>query len=408
MTSTLTSPSEPPAVQQQQQQQEQPPSSPPHKTEPSSPVLPITSPSLQPSLSSSPSGRHAVSPLERTASLLANHTGDEEDSKTQQLKAELRRQRRALESLEIERQQYRNDCRALTDRIDQAKDRLQQRQQSRQQLQKNYEDHLRSLRATDDDLNTIAQKIRHLRETISGLADALLEHVDQQQATLVLRDSWLNLRESIKRLGMPLMPNQIRMLTEKYMMDYLILNTMPSRFPALRPHQEYGKLEAWLRNHDRYTAVRLRQEIARIIVSGKHKDLRHMLEEESKQISYNLYRHLCDAYPYMEQYDKREKNPSKHFYARVQGLVDDSINLGFAMKGQEVDIAPRLVQEGKQSFDGAIMEEEQGLKEGIIEFCICPPFVTYTSLPFTLLEKGRVYCSLPRQAAQQLPQPQRA
>ncbi|KAI7878167.1 hypothetical protein K492DRAFT_165267 [Lichtheimia hyalospora FSU 10163] len=355
------------------------------------------------SSSSSPSptsGEGAVD-IERKASVRTNTTQPDEettqpnagvDSKVNQLRAELRRQRLGLENLEIERQQYRSDCRALMDRLGQLKERLQQRQQAREQLQKSYEDHMRSLRATDDDLTSISAKIRKLRHMIATLADDLLENVDPVRATFTLRDFWLNLREPIEQMGTPLKLNQIRMLTEKYMMDFLILNMTPYKFPGLPPHKQYNQLEMWLKNHDRNVAVRLRQELARAIVRTSKDRKNTLLEEETRQTIQGLYKNLNEAYPYMQQYDKVENDPTRRYEHKVRELVEFSLQLGFAMKGQEVDIAATLVQEGSQVFNPALMEEEQGLKSGVIEFCICPPFVVYNAMPYTLLEKGRVYC----------------
>ncbi|CDS07060.1 hypothetical protein LRAMOSA09583 [Lichtheimia ramosa] len=357
--------------------------------------------SEQLSSSSSPTGGEGAVDIERKASVRTNTTQPDEettqsnaavDSKVNQLRAELRRQRLGLENLEIERQQYRSDCRALMDRLGQLKERLQQRQQAREQLQKSYEDHMRSLRATDDDLTSISAKIRKLRHMIATLADDLLENVDPVRATFTLRDFWLNLREPIEQMGTPLKLNQIRMLTEKYMMDFLILNMTPYKFPGLPPHKQYNQLEMWLKNHDRNAAVRLRQELARAIVRTSKDRNNTLLEEETRQTIQGLYKNLNEAYPYMQQYDKVENDPTRRYEHKVRELVEFSLQLGFAMKGQEVDIAATLVQEGTQLFNPALMEEEQGLKSGVIEFCICPPFVVYNAMPYTLLEKGRVYC----------------
>lgn len=317
-----------------------------------------------------------------------------EDLATQtvaKLKAELKRQRHYLESLEIDRQQYRMDNRALTERISQMRERLQQRQEDQKQLQKNYNEHLRSLRATDDDLTSIGKKLKWLKQLISELADDLLDNVDPVRATLALRGFWLNLGQSIERMGSPLPLNRIRMLTEKYMMDFLMQNMTPNVFPGLSVHKEYTQLELWLRSHDRHMATRLRQEMALVILSDKD-DIRKSLQKAAQTHAHTLYNNLKNAYPYMHQYDKSETDPSKRYETKVRQLVDHSVELGFAMKGQEVDIVATVVEEGSQPYNPALMVEEDGLKSGIIEFCVCPPFVVFDTA-CTILEKGRVLCS---------------
>ncbi|KAI7851466.1 hypothetical protein BDC45DRAFT_571959 [Circinella umbellata] len=307
-----------------------------------------------------------------------------------QLKAELARQRYCLENLEIEQQQYKLDGRALTDRIDKVHERLHEKQLARQQLESNYNDHLKTLRATDDDLQSVAAKLKELRRMIANLADDLVENVDPKRATGALRNFWINLKKPIEKMGSPLPLNRIRMLTEKYMMDYLIPNLTPNYFPGLAVMREYGNLEYWLRNHNRYTCIRLRQEIAKCIMN----DAQRLLGKEIKSKARGLYANLNEAYPYMQQYDINESDPEKTYEIKVRKLVEYSIALGFAMKGQEVDIVATVVQEGVQLFNPATMEEEEGLNEGTIEFCICPPFIVFDAYQ-NVLEKGRVFCVAP-------------
>ncbi|KAI8146407.1 hypothetical protein BJV82DRAFT_510293, partial [Fennellomyces sp. T-0311] len=313
-----------------------------------------------------------------------------------QLKAELARQRYCLENLEIEKQQYSLDSRALKDKIAKTQERLQHREEAKQRLESNYNDHLRSLRATDDDLVSIANKLRQLKAMIANLTDDLVDNVDPKCATGALRDFWLNLRHAIEQMG-PLLPlNRIRMLTEKYMMDFLIPNMTPHYVPGLAVEKDYCALEVWLRSHDRYMAMRLRQEVAKCIVNNSDR----LLTKSINQTSQHLYTSLSQAYPHMKQYDNVEADPEKRYETKVRQLVEYSIALGFAMKGQEADIVAAVVQEGVQPFNQAMMIDEEGRTAGQIEFCICPPFVIYNStMPYTtVLEKGRVFCSPPRRA----------
>ncbi|KAI9254544.1 hypothetical protein BDA99DRAFT_562643 [Phascolomyces articulosus] len=308
-----------------------------------------------------------------------------------QLKAELARQRYCYENLEIERQQYKLDGRALNDRITKVKERLQEKQVAKEQLEGNYKDHLKTLRATDDDLTSVANKLKEMRRLIANLADDLVDNVDPKRATSALRTFWINLKQPIEKMGSPLPLNRIRMLTEKYMMDYLIPNLTPNTIPGLAVIRDYSRLEYWLRNHNVYMSIRLRQEIAKCIVG----DGQRLLAKEIKSKTQGLYTNLNEAYPYMKQFDDNESDPEKTYETKVRKLVEYSIGLGFAMKGQEVDIVPAVVQEGVQPFNPGTMVDEESLKEGIIEFCICPPFIIYDNYQNNVLEKGRVFCLAP-------------
>lgn len=168
-------------------------------------------------------------------------------------------------------------------------ERRQQRQQDCQQLQKSYDEHVRSLRATDDDLDTIAKKLRRLKQMISALAGDFVETADPVRTTSVLRGLWLYLREPIERMGSPLPLNRIRMLTEKYIMDYLMLHMAPNDFPGLSVVKDYAKLDYWLRDTDHHIAIRLRQQLASCIVADESRlqDPQHPLTKEINTASHD-------------------------------------------------------------------------------------------------------------------------
>lgn len=177
----------------------------------------------------------------------------------------------------------------MADRIAKMEERRQQRQQDCQQLQKSYDEYVRSLRATDDDLDTIAKKLRRLKQMISALAGDFVETADPVRTTSVLRGLWLYLREPIERMGSPLPLNRIRMLTEKYIMDYLMLHMAPNDFPGLSVVKDYAKLDYWLRDTDHHIAIRLRQQLASCIVADESRlqDPQHPLTKEINTASHD-------------------------------------------------------------------------------------------------------------------------
>ncbi|ORZ01493.1 hypothetical protein BCR43DRAFT_180890 [Syncephalastrum racemosum] len=312
-----------------------------------------------------------------------------EQAQIARLQAELAARHHYLETLEIERQQHQLDNGALVDRLGKVRERAVQRHNERVALENNYQEHLRSLRATPDDLTTISAKLRRLKDTIANLADDLVENVDPVRATKALRGFWLNLREPIERLGNPLPLNRIRMLTEKYMMDFLMQYMTPNVFPGLKVDpSDYFLLEYWVRSLDKALATRLRQEIALVLVKQEGDRLRHTAQHNASI----LYANLREAYPYIQQMDSVTDDPQARYDAKVRGLIDLSMEIGFAMKGQEADIVATVIEEGKQMMNPVYMDDEEGQLQGTIEFCLCPPFVIYDT-PVTVLEKGRVFCS---------------
>ncbi|ORZ05061.1 hypothetical protein BCR42DRAFT_443915 [Absidia repens] len=311
-----------------------------------------------------------------------------------QLKAQLYQQRHILNNLEVERSQYKIDIQSLNDRLGQMKTKIQQRSEARQQLETNYREHLQSMRATSDDLESISLKLKQLKAKIRTLADELLEQVDPVTATNALRTFWLNLSDCIEGMGSPLPLHRVRLLTEKFMMDVLVQNMNLNVFPGLSVTDHYNDLSFWLEKYDTSFSTRLRQEMALVLVKKNTtgNDIHKKLHEAVQANWKFLYGGLIKAYPFMYHFDKHESDTRKHYGAKVQVLVEHAMALGIAMKGQEVDVAAAETRERAQHFDGALMIDEDGQSSGIVDFCICPPFVVYGPEVYTL-EKGRVLCS---------------
>ncbi|KAI8337597.1 hypothetical protein BC941DRAFT_396486 [Chlamydoabsidia padenii] len=310
-----------------------------------------------------------------------------------QLQAQLHQQRHILNQLEVERSQYRHDTISLEDRIRQMNTTIQQRAASQQQLETNYRQHLESLRATPDDLTTISQKLKDLKKKIRDLADELIKQADPVVATHALRTFWLNLHDCINNMGDPLPLHRLRMLTEKFMMDVLVQNMNLNVFPGLTILDHYNDMAFWLERYDTYGfATRLRQEIALVMCKENNSLIQQKLQDASYSNWKFLYGGLVKAYPFIYQHDKQERVAQKQYAHKIQGLVELAMVLGFAMKGQEVDVAAAETRERVQAFDPDLMVDEDGQTSGIVDFCICPPFVVYGETIYTL-EKGRVLCS---------------
>ncbi|KAJ8659463.1 hypothetical protein O0I10_004828 [Lichtheimia ornata] len=319
---------------------------------------------------------------------------------TAPLKTMLACQRQVLEDLKAEHQQYEEDIKSLTERVEQLKSKRCQRSQDLSQLKANYDTHVQSLRATGDDLHSVRAKIEQLKQGMQELAAALVERADHTVATRALATFWLNLNKAITDLGCPLSPQRLQMLTEKFMMDVLVQNLNLNVFPGLDIIDHYNQLQYWL--EDNYTEqcanlpTRLRQEIALVIHKTESDKNSQVYKSRHTALQNNwkyLYSGLVKAYPFVYQHDKAEPDVRKHYGARVQMLVEQAISLGLAIKGQEEDITAAAVAEGEQSFDPETMIDEDGQNSGTVVFCICPPFVVGNLDSVRTLLKGRVLCT---------------
>lgn len=319
---------------------------------------------------------------------------------TAPLKTMLACQRQVLQDLTAEHEQYEQEIKSLEERVEQLNAKRHQRSQDLSQLKANYDLHVRSLRATGDDRDSVRTKIEQLKQGMQELAIALVERADHTVATRALATFWLNLNQAITDLGCPLSPQRLQMLTEKFMMDVLVQNLNLNVFPGLDIVDQYNQLQYWL--EDNYTdqcanlPTRLRQEIALVIHKTEADKSSQVYKSRHTALQNNwkyLYSGLVKAYPFVYQHDKAEPDVRKHYGARVQMLVEQAISLGLAIKGQEEDITAAAVAEGEQSFDPETMIDEDGQTSGTVVFCICPPFVVGNLDSVRTLLKGRVLCT---------------
>lgn len=271
---------------------------------------------------------------------------------------------------------------------------IEKRDIERLKLLQNFDEYLQSVRATPDTLTTIYDQIHALKIMIREVVDELVAKADRKIATKTLRDKfWLNMEDTIGKLGKPLKRRHIAMLTEKYIMDQLVecVFCLVS-YPGLPIDQAYSDLFDWVEEQDERFAIRLRQEMARVVASReKGDDTDAVVKQEKERVLRFLCRRLALAFPFIVSYDKEEADPQKRFVAKFRRVVEQAFALSLAMKGQEVEITTGQILVGEQKFDPSIMEDEEGKDSGIVRFCIYPPFIDRTGQR-RFLEKARVYC----------------
>jgi CheY-specific phosphatase CheX len=277
-----------------------------------------------------------------------------------------------------------------------SQERMINRQKDQKQLLDNYNDHIRSRRATNDDAASIHKKLQDLKAMIKTLSVEFGNHCDASVATKAISSFWVNLNEPILKLGDPLPINSIVMLTEKFLMDVLVQNMNYNTFTGLKISQPYTQLQMWFERYEVSFCTRLRQEMAKVVVSGNlpNSDIQAEIQKLNKRMYISLYTSLLKAYPFIEQHDATlvEKDTNKQYSVMLRTMVEYASDIGYAMRGQEVEIAAAAVGEGSELFDPKTMVDEDGQTSGIIQFCVCPPFIMYGAR-VEILEKARVLCS---------------
>ncbi|KAG2233222.1 hypothetical protein INT48_007642 [Thamnidium elegans] len=280
--------------------------------------------------------------------------------------------------LDSQKQMYQTDVTKLSEHLAKTQSKIKQRTHDMDILKNNYKLHLRSVRSSDDDPKSIAVKLLELKKSIHVLACELLPHAEPQLTTEKLSTLWLNLGDSIDQLGRPLPPERIQMLTEKFMMDVLVQNLNINIFPGLACNPEFLELSNWFDQYDTspFYSTRLRQELSMLVVNNKSNANSDIEQTWKKCVDQS-----SAAVAAANEYGKK-----------LRKLVEDTICLGSAIKGQEECITAVDVREGVQQFDSSLMEDEDGQTSGTIAFCISPPFVVKLSNRYEPLVKGRVLC----------------
>lgn len=317
-------------------------------------------------------------------------------------------QRHFLADLDNMKQMCQNDNAKLQDQLIKTQEKIQQRTMDMETLKNNYQLHLKSVRSSDDDPKSIAIKLSQLRTNIAILAKELLPFAEPILTTEKLSTLWTNLGESINQLGKPLPPERIQMLTEKFMMDVLVQNLNINIFPGLTCNSEFMELSSWFdQNNSSFFSTRLRQELSLLVAKGNKEESGGDIEQIWKKCVdrnwHHLYRGLQKAYPSFlistskgsastNDYSQETITRATEYSKKLRNLVEETIQLGSAIKGQEVCITAVDIREGVQPFDGHLMQDEDDQTTGIIAFCISPPFVVKISNRYEPLLKGRVLC----------------
>ncbi|KAK4519182.1 glycerol-3-phosphate dehydrogenase [Mucor velutinosus] len=366
---------------------------------PTSPISPASIPSAQQAVVPPPSSTSPEIPIPSTTTTTATAAAHPTQAppvlypNTEKLLVELKQKKEMIRRMDEELYYLRHINHDLSEKERIIQERMVMRQKDQKQLLDNYNEHIRARRATQDDPNTIHKKLQKLKVMIKTLSVALAQQCECNTATKAVIGFWVNLHEAIQKMGDPLPVNRIEMLTEKFLMDVLVQNMNYNAFTGLKISQPYTQLQMWFDRYEPSFCTRLRQEIAKVVVSGNvpDSDIQQEIQKLNKRMYNSLYSSLLKAYPFIEQHDLQEKDASKQYSVMLRAMVDQASAIGYAMRGQEVEIAAAAVGEGSEPFDPKTMVDEDGQTSGIISLCISPPIMVYSN-QVDVLEKARVLC----------------
>ncbi|KAH8553490.1 hypothetical protein BGW37DRAFT_485899 [Umbelopsis sp. PMI_123] len=323
-------------------------------------------------------------------------TEAEENQLSEQSKEELLKQLEQYELMlthlqaDLEQETIRN--KELNNDLAQTRKQLQRREQEYARIEHNFFEHTKIIRATDDDLSTIRDTFKLLKYAITRFVMSLNKKADREKATEKFHTLWPHL--PLLELGTPLEHGHINMLTEKLIHQHLVnLIFKAPLYPGLHINGAYSEMSRWLQDHGSEFSTRLRQQLTAIIAKSKPEtDIQMEAQSARSHILEIVYNDLADIYdPVMRDTDSTAQDGNGTYYGKIREIIDKSLKLSIAIRGQDVDITILPVKEGEQMFDDDTMVEFKGKTEGKIKICICPPFFGGDG-EHGFIEKGKVVC----------------
>ncbi|KAI9305751.1 hypothetical protein BJ944DRAFT_200495 [Cunninghamella echinulata] len=274
--------------------------------------------------------------------------------------------------------------------LEEARRLYQERETEYSKIEHNFFQLTRAVRATDDDLSTIRDSLKLLKYNVSRVVMTLNKKADKEKAKAKFMATWPNLT-LVDDKGELIEPSYINFLAEKLLHEHLVKSIFQCpMYPGLDINNAYDALSRWFTEHDSTFSVRLRQQLAVILVKSKpDSELQQAVQQEKKRITDLIYKDLTEIYdPFIRENDSQVSG-EKSYYYKISDIVDKAFKLAIAMRGQEVDISTLDMKEGTQEIDEETMVDVRGKTSGIVRFCICPTFVGGDG-EHGFLEKGKV------------------
>ncbi|RCH95090.1 hypothetical protein CU097_010956 [Rhizopus azygosporus] len=274
---------------------------------------------------------------------------DDYEQERREREAKINEAKRVLEEKQREQGQKRD---ILETQAEQLKRELASRETEYRRMESKFQSHMRSTRASDDDVSTIQRDLGSLLQDISDLCEKVPSDFDHQSVSK---------EEDV----------ETRWLVEKWVVQVMIDDILNKPIqPGVVINNAFGRIFEWVKKRNTSWAVRMRQQITTFIVRQSNDDI----EQAKKEIVEKIMTVL-------------------HFAAQsdIIDLVDRAVRLNLALKCQEALVEIMPIQEGG-SFDSQIMNSVTE-EEGCINLVIVPPFmVKEADHRFILLIPAKVHC----------------
>ncbi|SAM01061.1 hypothetical protein [Absidia glauca] len=328
-----------------------------------------------------------------------NSSSTDKDQQQSDIPAEAEELQKQLDQLNLTINKVRQEVTSEVEKkqqlqadLEEARRMYQERETEYSYIEHNFFQLTRAVRATDDDLSTIRDSLKLLKYNVSRVVMTLNKKADKSKAKAKFVATWPQL-SLLDSQGELVEPSHINYLAEKLIHEHLVRSVFRCPvYPGLDINDAYAALSQWFTEHDSNFSIRLRQQLALILVKNNKmadSELQQAVQQEKKRIADLIYNDLADIYtPFLRENDA-QVSEEKSYYAKVTDILDKAFKLAVAIRGQEVDITTLDLEEGKQEIDEETMVEVRGKSSGVVRFCICPAFVGGDG-EHGFLEKGKV------------------
>ncbi|ORZ13060.1 hypothetical protein BCR42DRAFT_419097 [Absidia repens] len=276
-----------------------------------------------------------------------------------------------------------------------------------QRMEAKFYAHVKSIKATDDDLSTIQHEISHLSSQLNNLCMVLKAKMDVQAGSTFLLNKYSDMGKLLKihfdknnsngsdngdddgdtgsghdDTSFLLETRHITMFTEKMIMEMLVEHIFDQPLHiGVSINQAYNHVDTWMRRYNGDWARRFRQQMNALLANqAQHHDERKDIEQASEALVDGILHQLGHIYPELQNESSYTNNQRK----KISNIVTRTARLHLAMKGQDIEIRHQSIQEGGlAAFDSTIMKADGKGK---------PDAVDPNDNEYSFSIHGKVYC----------------
>jgi hypothetical protein len=267
---------------------------------------------------------------------------------------------------------------------------LELKKQDYKRMENKFQDYVKSIRATEDDLQTIRPEINHLLSQINNLCMSIKSKlVDQQHrlsATNAFLELWPEKADLIKTHFKAKEKEEqekgqdeendndefeldnaiLSLMTEKMIIDIIIQDILKTPIhPGVPVNEAFGNIHAWVEKRNASWAARMKQQISAFVIRGQPTDEQEELDKAKDEITNKIMTQLNVVYPDLDS--KVQK--------KVMSIVNKAAKLNLSIKCQEIPIEILPIEEGVP-FDETLMKSVMRTQQdATVSLMVSPLFV---------------------------------